>query len=301
MDQHDRAVRQAAFDYLNVLTEQYGDVLPYARLSEGFDFKGDRVPLLAPTGIFKPRILQLPLTINTAPSAPYPDRIDQGTLHYRYRGTDSNHRDNKGMKAAMEARVPLIYLHGLVKGKYIAAWPVYITGADDIKLTFMVQVDKEIVYPEENVIADVITDIETNVRRRYATRETTVRLHQRGFRERVIRAYREQCALCRLRHQELLDAAHIIPDADDAGEPVVNNGISLCKIHHAAFDHGIIGIRPDYVVEVRVDVLHEIDGPMLKYGLQLMHNTRLIVPQNVLLRPDPEKLETRYSTFRERP
>jgi hypothetical protein len=29
------------------------------------------------------------------------------------------------------------------------------------------------------------------------------------------------------------------------------NGLSLCKIHHAAFDRGIIGIRPNYVIEIR--------------------------------------------------
>ena len=30
--------------------------------------------------------------------------------------------------------------------------------------------------------------------------------------------------MCRLRHEELLDAAHIIPDADPEGEPVVSKG-----------------------------------------------------------------------------
>ena len=40
-------------------------------------------------------------------------------------------------------------------------------------------------------------------------------------------------ALCRLRHQELLDAAHITPDGDAEGEPVISNGVALCKLHHA--------------------------------------------------------------------
>ncbi len=37
-------------------------------------------------------------------------------------------------------------------------------------------------------------------------------MHQQEFRQRVLRAYRERCAICRLRHEELLDAAHILPD-----------------------------------------------------------------------------------------
>lgn len=41
---------------------------------------------------------------------------------------------------------------------------------------------------------------------------------------RVLAAYREQCAMCSLRHAELLDAAHIIADVDLEGEPIVPNG-----------------------------------------------------------------------------
>jgi len=35
-------------------------------------------------------------------------------------------------------------------------------------------------------------------------------------------------------------------------------------LHHAAFDAHMLGIRPDYVIEIREDVLDEKDGPTLK-------------------------------------
>ena len=108
---------------------------------------------------------------------------------------------------------------------------------------------------------------EAEIRRRYVTRLVRQRLHQQAFRKRVLDAYREHCAICRLRHQELLEAAHIVADRDPEGEPKVSNGLALCKLHHAAFDCDIIGVRPDYVVEIREDVLEEIDGPMLQHGL----------------------------------
>ena len=82
-------------------------------------------------------------------------------------------------------------------------------------------------------------------RRAYLTDTFRRRLHQVAFRERVLRAYAERCALCRLRHQELLDAAHITPDSDAEGEPVIGNGVALCKLHHAAFDRFTFAIRPD--------------------------------------------------------
>ena len=87
-------------------------------------------------------------------------------------------------------------------------------------------------------------------RRAYITTTVRQRLHQRGFRERVLHAYREQCALCRLRHTELLDAAHIITDREEEGTPQVSNGLSLCKLHHAAFDRFLLGITPDYTIPV---------------------------------------------------
>ncbi len=104
--------------------------------------------------------------------------------------------------------------------------------------------------------------------RRYAWTRTRQRLHQGAFRELVVSAYDERCAICRLNHPELLDAAHIIPDTEERGIPIVPNGLSLCKIHHAAYDQGILGIDGDYRVHVRKDILRERDGPMLKHGIQ---------------------------------
>jgi putative restriction endonuclease len=76
----------------------------------------------------------------------------------------------------------------------------------------------------------------------------------------VLRAYQQCCAICRLRHDELLEAAHILPDGHPLGEPVIPNGLALCKLHHAAFDAYIIGVTPDLEATVRLDVLQEIDA-----------------------------------------
>jgi putative restriction endonuclease len=113
-----------------------------------------------------------------------------------------------------------------------------------------------------------------------------------------LRAYNEACAICRLRHPELLDAAHILPDAHPLGQPIVPNGLALCRLHHAAFDRHIIGVRPDLVVEVRDDVLSEIDGPMLVHGLQDNHGRALVTPRRPVDRPRAEFLAERYDLFK---
>lgn len=285
----------AAFEWLRRQVDLHGDVLPRDLLRRGFEFDGERIPLVSPQGIFKPRSLEIPLTITTAPGGPYDDHFgDDGLLQYRYRGTDPKHRDNVGLRQALLEGVPLIYLHGVVKSKYLAVWPVYIVGDEPDSLTFSVAVDN----PAFVSPARSASDTESDARRIYATREVRARLHQRTFRERVIKAYREQCSLCRLRHTELLDAAHIIPDIDPQGEPVVRNGIALCKLHHAAFDRFVLGITPDYNVEIRDDILHEIDGPMLEHGLKEMHGRALMLPRRQSDRPDKDLLDLRYRQFR---
>ena len=110
-------------------------------------------------------------------------------------------------------------------------------------------------------------------------------------------AYKDQCALCNLRHRELLDAAHIIPDNEPEGSPIVKNGLSLCKIHHSAYDKYFLGIRPDYTIDIRRDLLNEIDGPMLQHGLKELHNKRIWLPRNDINKPDPQRLANRYELF----
>ncbi len=157
-------------------------------------------------------------------------------------------------------------------------WPAFVVGDAAGSLAFTVQLED---------VAHVASPLEESVvaegRRAYITATVRQRLHQRSFRERVLRAYREQCAICPLRHEELLDATHIIPDREREGEPRVSNGLALCKLHHAAFDGCFLGIRPDYLVEVRYCVLEEEDGPMLRHGLQGIHRIRIHHPR----REDP--------------
>lgn len=135
-------------------------------------------------------------------------------------------------------------------------------------------------------------------RRQYVTQMVQRRLHQESFRWRVLRAYRECCAVCRLGHSELLDAAHILPDGHPKGEPIVPNGLALCKLHHAAFDSHLLGVRPDLVIQLRRDILEEADGPMLQYGLQGFHGELLHAPRKAQLRPSQEFLAERFELFR---
>jgi putative restriction endonuclease len=172
----------------------------------------------------------------------------------------------------------------VARGVYHALYPVYLVAED---------VDRHEVVLDTVPLGSAASPLE----RRYAQRLTVHRLHQNLFRPRVLRAYGTRCAMCRLGHAPLLDAAHILPDAHERGDPIVPNGLALCKIHHAAYDADILGVRPDYVVEVRRDILDEIDGPMLRHGLQEMHGATINAPHSPGERPDRDRLELRYEQF----
>jgi putative restriction endonuclease len=297
----DFKIRWQAFRFLEAQVELHGEVLPRRILAAGFPFEGNRIPLVGPQGIFKPQILELPLTITTAPIVPrrprpYDDGFEEsGFLRYRYRGEDPNHRDNAGLREVMHRRLPLIYFHGVAEGRYMACWPAYLVHDNPAALCFSVALDDHALVDNKAIRGE--TD-DSLVRRTYVTALVRRRMHQQAFRERVLRAYREHCAVCRLRHSELLEAAHILPDTHERGEPLVSNGLALCSLHHAAFDNHILGVRPDLVVEIRSDILEEVDGPMLIHGLQGFQGNRILVPRAEIHRPNPDFLAERYELFR---
>ena len=94
----------------------------------------------------------------------------------------------------------------------------------------------------------------------------------------------------------LLDAAHITADADEHGEPMISNGVSLCSIHHRAFDEDLVGISPDYTVQVSPQLLDDEDGPMLEL-LKEFHGRPLAVPTRAAWKPERDRLELRFARF----
>lgn len=278
------------------LDDQPGEHIDFTWASK-FEYAGDRIALMTQQGIRKPAGMAAALTIRTTytppgKERPYEDGIGgDGFQRYKYRGTDPNHHDNVALRRAMELKVPVIWFVGVAPGVYQPIYPVWIIGDNPSTHEFTLALDASQRVIEPGQVADADT-------RAYVERITKARLHQRVFRSKVLLAYQGKCAICRIKHAELLDAAHIIPDGQPNGQPVVPNGLSMCKIHHAAFDSKIVGVRPDLTLHVREDVLDEVDGWMLKGGIQGIHNHRLeVVPRSKYARPDPERLEERYAEF----
>lgn len=294
----DDELRAVVFAHVQRLRDRHGGRIPSIELSAGVTVRGERVPIWNyQRGIFKPAVLGLDgaaLSVQTSADSPYADVHDPttGRFVYKYQGTDPMHRDNVALRHAMERQRPLLYLVAVDQGAYDAVFPVYAVADEPQSLQFTLMADQ--VAQSQDPGLGALAEI----RREYVTRAVIQRLHQHQFRRAVLGAYRNRCAICQLKHLPLLDAAHIIPDAAEHGEPRVPNGLGLCKIHHTAYDVHILGIDPESHVHIRTDILDEIDGPMLRHGLQEMHGTKLLRPRDPAHRPDRDHLAERFERFR---
>jgi putative restriction endonuclease len=243
----------------------------------------------ASRGIWNPRDMDATLSIVSSPTGPYADReVEGGLFHYSYRAGSIN-GDNAKLRRAYELGVPIILLRKVQDGIFVPHAPVYVVDDLQDRREFLLALDEG--------ARLLVSDVEAHPQRSYVERLVRQRLHQADFRGRVIAAYETRCAVCRLRHGQLLDAAHITPDSDEEGLPYVSNGLSLCKIHHAAFDSDLLGITPQYEIQIAHRLLDEVDGPMLRHGLQEMHGASLTVPSRMADKPDRDRLTARYADF----
>lgn len=298
--------RATCFEALRQRQAVHGEVLPVDVLQEPVLVEGEPLALfLLQRGIHKPRQLDAALALTTTPpkqgaDAPYADRFGgDGMFLYHYRDPRSSSArasaqaaaDNQAVRLAMQRRLPVIYFYGIVPGRYRPFFPAYVVADHPDRREFSLDLTELGARHLDDLASDAPS-------RAYRAQIVRSRLHQARFREAVMRAYHASCAVCRLKRSELVEAAHIVGDAD-GGQPVVPNGMALCKLHHAAFDRNILGIRPDLAVVIREDILEEVDGPMLLHGLQDFHGQQLsVLPRRRDERPSVSFLEQRWERFR---
>ena len=120
--------------------------------------------------------------------------------------------------------------------------------------------------------------------------ETPIR--SAGFRKAIMRLYKYTCAVCRLciitmDGESATEAAHIIPfkisQSDD-----VRNGISLCKLHHWAFDTGLISLNTTYRIVVSRLIVEQ--GPM-EWRLTKLRGKSILLPEQDQLYPAQNALD----------
>jgi putative restriction endonuclease len=292
----DEHLRSACFASLDVLSAEFGVDVPYkGGLDRGFPFGGRRVPFLSPQkGIFRAAAQLGPsaLSINTSANPPYDDEEVAEGFFYAYRAGSVDQPDNRALRSARASQAPLVYFVATAPGRYKPIYPCFVTDDDQLARRVLVTPGR-MIGPIEEPEAVLPGD---EIERKYTVRETRVRLHQARFRGHVLAAYSNLCAICRLKEARLLDAAHIVGDLELRGEPVIANGLSLCSIHHRAFDQDLVGVSPDYNVHISKRLLDDEDGPMLEL-LKGFHQQTIVLPTRRTWQPDPKRLAERFERF----
>ena len=135
---------------MQFLTLRTNDGLDSISKQELLDFTidGEMFRLMDPQrGIRKPRQLSSALSISTVyrrqgADRPYEDAVGaDGFLRYKWSGVDPDHQDNRGLRAAMEQKVPLIWFFGVGPGQFQPIFPVYLVDEEVGLHQFVVATD----------------------------------------------------------------------------------------------------------------------------------------------------------------
>lgn len=279
------------------------ELFTHQELMRGFMWHGHRLPLVHQTqGIWKPAGFASSLTFKTAApksgkKAPYTDRIDDdGLLRYKFADSPGKQWTNEAMIEAARRNYPLAWLVGVKPTDsllyYYVRFPAFIERIDQESSEFIIAIEEARSAVIENAGPPLIE-------RRYVSRWTRARVHQHDFREHVISAYEISCAVCDLPHAQLLEAAHIIPDAEESGAPEVSNGLALCRVHHTAYDRNLIGIDANHCIHV-AERARKLETDSHRTGLLAFDAESLThVPRSKRLRPDGDRLSEHFRRFLE--
>jgi len=140
--------------------------------------------------------------------------------------------------------------------------------------------------------------IDTEKKLTKTTRETVLRI--RGFRQAIIEAYDYRCAVCRLKISSPdflsweVEAAHIVPHHSQ-GRDDIWNGLSLCHLHHWAFDVGWFTLRDNYTIEVSSEVKSLPDSYGIMGGYEFIRalsvgRARILLPDKNDIYPHPNAI-----------
>ena len=153
-------------------------------------------------------------------------------------------------------------------------------------------IGKRVDFRESNVV-----QFPEPIDRRYMVRESKIRLHQASFREMILNAYGRRCAITGMKEERLIEAAHIIPDAETSERQFVHNGIALSRIHHKAYDARLISIDPDYKIHVSDRLKEGEVNEFMDVSFRKIEGMKLHLPRDAGLRPNRNYLARNFEKY----
>lgn len=137
--------------------------------------------------------------------------------------------------------------------------------------------------------------------RRRVVAEVSRLTRDAAFRQRVLFAYGNRCAVTRVQLR-LVDAAHILPVGADGSSDQVQNGIALSPTYHRAFDAGLIYLDEQYHMQLNERQVNLLEILHLAGGLDAFRQPlgEIFLPPDPVQRPLPNFIR-RANRFRQIP
>ena len=114
-----------------------------------------------------------------------------------------------------------------------------------------------------------------------------------SFSKKVYDAYNNKCAMCGI-GLEIIDAAHIVPHSHVKGTDNIDNGISLCALHHRAYDRSLIYFDEDLNILMNESKVKYLEKVGLDTGLrkfEKMAFDKIQLPKNYSMRPNVSNIK----------
>ncbi|GGQ63832.1 HNH endonuclease [Streptomyces flaveolus] len=227
--------------------------------------------------------------------AHYPDEISDNDVIYHYpttgRGPGRDESEVAATKAAAALKLPIFVIAKPTPRSGVRivrlAW---VEGWEERSRIFLINFGDS--RPERLLTEDQSDDLPfslTGSRSRSSQRNVRERPGQRRFKLRVFQRYGPRCPLSGIAVPEMIEAAHLRPDAED-GTDDPRNGLPLNAALHRAYDAHLFAIEPE-----TLNVVTRPQGPTIEeLGIVTPHLREL--PR----RPHAEALRWRYREWQSR-
>ncbi|MEX2502438.1 MAG: HNH endonuclease [Trueperaceae bacterium] len=265
-----------------------------------------------PKGIYKPRWTHHALSVRQSLDGPYADQITRrpdGTWQVAYfqEGFDLDDArtkaTNRGLLACLVDSVPVgvfrqvsrnphryeilgLALVATFDGGFFFLEGAAATGTVRMPGTAseferLQELRASVLHAAKSSAPEVVAPL---LARERTFTEILRRRGQVAFRDQLLSAYDARCAMTCYDAPEALEAAHIVPYADD-GLSTAKNGLLLRADLHTLFDVGLVGVHPS---ELTIGLHASLAGT--RY--EPLHDARISLPRNPALRPDGDFLES---------
>ena len=129
--------------------------------------------------------------------------------------------------------------------------------------------------------------------------EIKKRINQSFFRDTVLSSYEQRCCITGVNNPSLLHACHIVDWSVDASiRTNPQNGLCLNVLFHKAYDEDLIGISPDYEINISERFfggkMKNIDEQFINY-IKGINGKRIMLPKRFY--PDRDLLARHYERF----